>query len=65
MPLTSSDSDDTLVAAHVTLFYGVRREMIPRPAQDRPIHHRLRFFLGPACSHRADNAEAVGQVHIR
>ena len=39
--------------------------MIPRPAQDRPIHHRLRFFLGPACSHRADNAEAVGQVHIR
>ncbi len=61
----SSNSEDAFLAAHITLVYGIGREMIPCPAQDRPIHHRLRFFLSPACSHRADNAETIGQLRIR
>ena len=39
--------------------------MIPRPAQDRAIHHRLRFLLGQARAHHTDDAESVGQRRIR
>jgi len=38
--------------------------MIPRPAQDRAIHHRPRFLLGHARAHRTDDTEALRQRRI-
>ena len=46
-------------AVHITLVYGIRLEMVPRPAQDLSIEHCAGFLTRLTCAGSAEHSESL------